>query len=128
MNKTITSRIIASIAIAWGIITLKAGGTTLFIPEARAAAGDIVLFVLWINFLLGFAYITAGIGIFLKKPWAKTLSIAIAGITIVTYAAFGVNVALGGIYKIKTVKAMTVRSLGWVAIAYQTVKASKTDS
>jgi len=107
------------------LITIRAGGTTLFVAEARAAAGDVGLFVLWINFILGFAYITAGIGIFLGKAWAKNLSLAIAGITLITYAAFGISIALGGVYKIKTVKVMAIRSLIWMGIAYQTVSAVK---
>ena len=86
MNKTIISKIAALVAIIFGLMTLRSGGSTLFIEETRVAAGDVVMFVLWINFILGFAYIVAGIGIFLGKSWAKNLSLAIAGITLLTYA------------------------------------------
>ncbi len=128
MNKQIVSKIAALVAIIFGIMTLRSGGSTLFIEETRAAAGNVVLFVLWINFILGFAYIAAGIGLFQDKAWAKYLSIAIAGITLLTYAAFGINIALGGLYKMKTVRAMATRSIVWVAIAGYTIWASKTNN
>jgi len=122
------TKIIAILAILYGIMTLKAGGSTLFIDEVRLAAGDYVPFVLWINFLLGFAYITAGMGLFLGKMWAKNLSLSIAGITLITYAAFGIHIALGGLFKAKTLKAMTVRSLVWVGISFHTLKEAKTSN
>ena len=125
LNRSVLTWIVSFVAIVFGFMTLRSGGTTLFVAETRAAAGDVVLFVLWINFALGFAYIAAGVGIFLGKTWAKNLSLAIAGITLITYAVLGVNIALGGMYKIKTVKAMAVRSLVWVGIACQTILAAK---
>ncbi len=127
-DKSVVTWIISLVAIGFGLMTVRAGFAHLFVPETRAAAGDIVLFVLWINFVLGFAYIVAGVGIFLEKVWAKNLSLAIAGITLLTYAAFGANIALGGIWKMKTVKMMTVRSLVWVVIAYHAITASKTEN
>ncbi|MCF6237453.1 MAG: hypothetical protein L3J79_01335 [Candidatus Marinimicrobia bacterium] len=126
MNRSILSKLTAILAIVFGLITLRSGGMTLFIEETRAAAGDIVLFVLWSNFILGFAYIVAGAGIFLDKSWAKNLSLAIAGITLLTYAAFWIHITLGGSFIIKTVKVMAIRSFIWVAIAFRTVWASKT--
>jgi len=126
-NRSLTTWIISLVAIIFGFMTLRSGGTTLFLEETRAAAGDVVLFVLWINFIMGFAYIFAGIAILMGKSWAKNISLAIAGITLITYAAFGVNIMLGGIWKMKTAKAMAVRSLIWVGIAFQTVSAAKND-
>lgn len=125
-DRSVVTWIISMVAIGFGLMTVRAGFTHIFVPETRAAAGDIVLFVLWINFILGFAYIVAGVGIFQEKAWAKNLTLAIAGITLLTYTAFGVNIALGGIWKIKTVKMMAVRSLVWVGIAYHTVSVTKT--
>ncbi len=126
MNKNIITKIAAMVAILFGVMTIKAGGSTLFIEEVGKAAGDIVPFVLWINFVLGFAYVAAGIGLFLGKSWAKPLSLGIAGITLVTYAAFGIHVALGGLFKAKTVKVMAVRSLLWISIAVLTIKTNCT--
>ena len=52
---------LAVFAIIFGLVTLKAGGSTLFGgAAARAAAGHYVPFVLWFNSLAGFAYVLAG--------------------------------------------------------------------
>ena len=37
---------------------------------ARQAAGHYVPFVLWFNFLAGFAYIVAGVGLWMRRRWA----------------------------------------------------------
>lgn len=108
----------ALIAVAFGIVTVFVGGKTLFGPPAeRAAAGNIVPFVLWFNFFAGFAYIIAGCGVFLWKPWAAQLSAAIAITTIAMFAVLGVYIFLGGAFEVRTIGAMTVRSLVWAVIA-----------
>ena len=60
--------------------------------SARAAAGDYVPFVLWFNFLAGFAYIVAGAGLFLWRQWAVKLSLFIALATLLVFAAFGIHI------------------------------------
>lgn len=35
-------------------------------------------FVLWFNFLAGFAYIVAGVGLWMRRRWAMWLAVAIA--------------------------------------------------
>lgn len=106
------------VAVAFGLLTIKAGGTVLFGDEAaRAAAGKYVPFVLWFNFLAGFAYVVAGIGLWLRQRWAAWLAIAIAAATAVTFAAFGAHVVAGGAYEPRTVVAMSLRTLIWVIIA-----------
>ena len=80
-------------------------------------AGNIVPFVLWFNFIAGFAYVIAGYGIFLWKRWAAQLSVVIAFATVAAFIAFGIHILLGGAFEIRTVGAMTVRSFVWIAIA-----------
>ena len=82
-----------------------------------AAAGKIVPFVLWFNFIAGFAYIIAGYGLFLWKRWAAQLAVAIALATVAAFIAFGIYIFLGGEFEIRTVGAMTIRSLVWIVIA-----------
>jgi len=90
----------------------------LFGPEAaRLAAGRYVPFVLWFNFLAGFAYVAAGAGLWARRRWAAWLSPAIAAGTITTFAAFGLYILLGGAFEVRTVAAMGLRSAVWVAIA-----------
>jgi len=108
---------ISLVAVAFGLLTLKEGGTVLFGDEAaRAAAGNYVPFVLWFNFLAGFAYVVAGAGLWLRQRWAVWLSAAIAAATALTFVAFGLHIYSGGVFEFRTVIAMTVRTLVWVTI------------
>jgi len=126
---TISSRprwatLAALIAGGFGVVTIVVGGKTLFGgPAERAAAGNIVPFVLWFNFIAGFAYVTAGYGIFLWKRWATQLSAVIAVATIAAFIALGIHILLGGAFEIRTVGAMTVRSFVWIAIAIAAYRA-----
>lgn len=111
-------RIIGIVAILFGLMTVVSGGQALFGDEAaRAAVGAAVPFVLWFNFLAGFAYVVAGIGLFMRSPWAAWLSAMIAAATVLLFFAFGIHVILGGAYEMRTVGAMTLRSLVWVGFA-----------
>jgi hypothetical protein len=110
------------IAVAFGIATIIVGGRTLFDGADGKAAGNIVPFVLWFNFTAGFAYVIAGIGLFLWKRWAAQLSAAIAIATIAVFVAFGVHVFLGGAFEARTVGAMILRIVVWIAIAIGTCR------
>ena len=106
------------IALVFGMLTIKSGGSVLFIDgAARQAAGDYVPFVLWFNFLAGFAYLLAGVGLFMQKSWAPALSIFIAVATAIVFALFGLHLLNGGAYETRTVAAMSLRTIVWVSIA-----------
>jgi len=106
--------IAAVVVTLFGLLTVLSGGRALFGgPEARAAVGDAVPFVLWFNFLAGFAYVAAGIGLILQTNWATKLSIAILVATVLVMIAFGVHVLLGGAYEMRTVWAMSLRTVVW---------------
>lgn len=110
--------LVVIIAVGFGVLTIKSGGAVLFTDgEAHQAAGDYVGFVLWFNFYAGFAYIMAGLGLWLRKNWATTLAIAIAVTTLLVFAAFGIHVLMGGNYEVRTVVAMSLRSVIWIVIA-----------
>jgi hypothetical protein len=123
MTETISARprwavAAALVAAGFGIVTIIVGGKTLFGGQAeRASAGNIVPFVLWFNFIAGFAYIVAGCGIFLWKRWAAQLSAAIAIATVAVFIALGIHIAFGAAFEARTIGAMTVRGLVWVVIA-----------
>ncbi|HEY6095051.1 MAG TPA: hypothetical protein VIU93_08900 [Gallionellaceae bacterium] len=117
--------VISLVAIAFGLLTIKEGGSVLFGDEAaRTAAGNYVPFVLWFNFIAGFAYVVAGIGLWLQQRWAIWLAVAIAAATALTFAAFGAHIASGGAYEQRTVIAMSLRTLVWVAIAFLAMRAA----
>ncbi len=67
---------IALLAAVFGLVTLYSGGNVLFgADDARELAGAYVPFVVWFNFLAGFFYVLAGIGIWLGRTWAFGLSV-----------------------------------------------------
>ena len=109
-------RAAAVVAVLFGAATVASGGSVLF-GGGAAAAGDIVPFVVWFNFLAGFAYVAAGAGLWLRRPWAARLALAIASLTALTFGALGVHIAAGGAYEMRTLAAMTLRTLLWAAIA-----------
>jgi hypothetical protein len=64
MNRLRIVQVLAILVIAFGALTLFSGGQALFgSPEARAAVGNAVPFVLWFNFSADFVYILAGVGL-----------------------------------------------------------------
>ncbi len=110
---------VALAAGAFGLLTIWAGGSTLFGgAAARQSAGAYVPFVLWFNFLAGFAYVTAAAGLWRPQRWAVALAMTIAAATLVVFAAFGVHVLRGGAFEPRTVAAMMLRSVAWLAIAW----------
>lgn len=111
-------RTISIVAIGFGLLTIKEGGAVLLSNEAALiAAGNYVPFVLWFNFLAGFAYVTAGVGFWKQHHWAAKLAIDIAATTAIVFAAFGVHIYLDGAYEMRTVIAMSLRTLIWTTIA-----------
>ncbi len=109
---------LAIVAILFGLMTIKEGGAVLLgNEEAVAAAGNYVPFVLWFNFLSGFAYIAAGVGLWLQQRWAVWLAIAIAAAIMITFAAFGMHINSGGAYEQRTLIAMSMRTAVWFVIA-----------
>ena len=105
------------LAVLFGLMTLKEGGTVLWGSEAaRTAAGAYVPFVLWFNFLAGFAYVAAGLALWWRQRWAVWLALGIALATALVFAALGVHVLNGGAYETRTVAAMALRTTVWLAI------------
>lgn len=110
------------VAVVFGALTIISGGSVLFNQAAQQAAGNYVTFVVWFNFLAGFAYIVAGIGLWLLRRWSVWLSFVIAGATLIVLAAFGAYILSGGAYEMRTVAALGLRSVVWFVIstiAYQ---------
>ncbi|MGB4826901.1 MAG: hypothetical protein WBP18_06415 [Paracoccaceae bacterium] len=115
--------IAAIVALVFGALTVFSGGRALFGgADARAAVGDAVPFVLWFNFLAGFAYVVAGIGLLLRHRPALWLSLGILVATGLVFLAFGVHVLQGGAYEMRTVGAMILRIAVWAAISVVAIR------
>ncbi len=111
-------KMMSLVAIVFGLVTIKAGGMVLFtVGEAHQAAGNYVPFVLWFNFLAGFAYITVGIGLWLQRSWAALLALLIALFTLLVFIGLGGHIYAGGTYEMRTIGAMSMRSIIWMGIA-----------
>jgi hypothetical protein len=109
---------VALLAGAFGVATALSGGRVLFGPDAaRAAAGHVVPFVLWFNFLAGFAYVGAAMGIAQARRWSGLVAAGIALATALVFLALGAHVLAGGTFETRTVWAMTLRTGAWAAIA-----------
>ncbi|AOW12523.1 hypothetical protein LPB72_15840 [Hydrogenophaga crassostreae] len=108
---------LAAVAVVFGALTLFSGGQALFgDAEARAAVGQAVGFVLWFNFLAGFVYLLAGLGLWLRQPWARSLAWALVIGTSLVAAAFGLHAWNGGGFEARTVGALVLRLGFWVAV------------
>lgn len=107
---------LAIVAILFGALTVFSGGTVIFSNEAARAAGDYVPFVVWFNFLAGFAYIIAGIGLYRWQQWGVSLSMIIAAVTLLVFAGLGIHVLQGGAFEMRTVMAMAFRFALWTGI------------
>ncbi len=123
---TVLLKTAAAVATLFGLATIWQGGSVLLgSEEALGAAGDYVPFVVWFNTLAGFAYVAAGIGLWLRFRWAAVLAWVIAGSTLAVFAALGVHIALGGTYEPRTVAAMALRSGFWLAAAFIASRAGR---
>lgn len=103
----------AVLATLFGALTVLSGGRALF---GGSDMGDVVAFVLWFNFLAGFAYVIAGIGLWQARRWSVTLSAAILAATGLVFVAFVIHVLRGGAYETRTLGAMILRTGVWATI------------
>lgn len=114
-NTPLSLRIAGGFATAFGALTILSGGRALF---GGADMGAVVPFVLWFNFLAGFAYVAAGIGLWIGHRWASRLSLLLFAATVAVFALFGLHVLSGGTYEARTVGAMVMRCAVWGIIAW----------
>lgn len=109
---------VSLVAVGFGLLTIKSGGAILFgDTTTRATAGNYVPFVLWFNFVAGFAYVAAGAGLWMQQRWSAWLAVAIAVATVITFVALGAHIYSGGAYEQRTLVAMSLRTMVWVTIS-----------
>ncbi len=110
---------VAIFAIIFGIITIISGGKSLFTEAGRVAAGNYVPFVLWFNFISGFVYVVAGVGLAKDRAWSGRLAVFLAASISLVFVFLGIHILTGGAYEIRTVGAMVLRSGFWLIVAKQ---------
>ncbi|MBK9019866.1 MAG: hypothetical protein IPL72_07655 [Sulfuritalea sp.] len=117
---------LAIAAIAFGALTVFSGGRALFGGmEARAELGNVVPFVLWFNFIAGFVYVVAGVALLRTRRWAAAAALLLAVVTVLVFLAFAVHILAGGAFEARTVGALSLRSLFWIAVALVAMRAMK---
>ena len=117
-KRSLSVWVISAIALVFGLMTIKEGGSVVLgIGEARAAAGNYIPFVVWFYFLAGFAYVVAGIGLWLQQRWASSLAVVIAAATALASVALGFMILSGTPFEQRTVFAMGLRTVVWIVIA-----------
>lgn len=115
---TPSGRLMSMVAVAFGLMTILGGaGVLLEGDTARRIAGDYVPSVIWFNFLAGFLYVAAGIGIWTRARWSVAFSIGIVVGTADVLLALVVYALAGGSYEIRTMVAMALRTGVWLALA-----------
>ncbi|MCK7611107.1 hypothetical protein [Roseibium sediminicola] len=108
--KSKASLIAAVFAMLFGSATILSGGWVLFGGDGpRTAAGAVVDYVLWFNFLAGFGYVFAGIGILKRQRWTLWLALAVLTGTFIVFLVFLVHVLAGGAHEIRTFFALIFR-------------------
>ena len=115
-----THHIAGVAAIAFGLLTLISGGSALF---GAVDMGAVVPFVLWFNFLAGFAYVIGGLLLMTGHRLALPVALTILIATATVFAVFGWRVFAGDAFEMRTVGAMTLRTLFWAAMVWVAMKA-----
>lgn len=120
-------RLLGVIAAIFGLLTLASGGQALFLgPEKGIDMGRVVAPVLVFNFVAGFGYVAAGIGIWKRQRWAARLAVALAAMTILMFTYLGVHIVTGGAFELRTVIAMGFRTAFWAMVAYVAMRGIRT--
>lgn len=110
-----THQVAGGAAIVFGLLTIVSGGSALF---GSIDMGAVVPFVLWFNFLAGFAYVIGGLLLLIGRRLALPVALAILLATAAVFAAFGWRVLSGGAFEMRTVGAMTLRTVFWAAMVW----------
>lgn len=115
-------RPMAAVAVVFGVMTVISGGAALFGgAEAASAVGNAVPFVLWFNFLAGFAYVLTGWGLWQRARWSPPAAAVLAVSTSLVAVAFGLHVVGGAAFEMRTVGALALRLGFWVLVAWVAV-------
>lgn len=102
----------AAVAVVFGAITVISGARALITPGP-----SVVPFVVWFNYVAGFAYIAAGYGLWRGATWAQWLAGAITLTTAIIFLGFLWHIAQGGAWMGRTLGATGIRIAVWAAIA-----------
>lgn len=128
MKKTF-SYIIATVLIAFGLLTLFLSSSVIFdLFGVREKQGNYVLFVVYANFICSIIYLLAAYGFIKNMKWTTILLGISTIVLIVAFIGLSVHINSGEIYETKTIGAMIFRitiTLGFTLLAYFTITKNK---
>lgn len=108
--KNLTLYVLGVVLAAFGLLTLFLSGSVLFdLFGVRAKQGNYVLIIIWANFIVSFLYLFAAYGFIKQKRWT-TMLLGIA-LVVLILGSIGliIHINSGGIYEVKTPKAIAFR-------------------
>lgn len=128
MKKTF-SYIIATVLIAFGLLTLFLSSSVIFdLFGVREKQGNYVLFVVYANFICSIIYLLAAYGFIKNMKWTTILLGISTIVLIVAFIGLSVHINSGEIYETKTIGAMIFRitiTLVFTLLAYFTITKNK---
>lgn len=103
----------------FGLMTLFMSTSVIFdLFGIRAKEGNYVFLVVLANFFCSFLYLASSLSIYYSKNLAFKLLIIALGILITAYIYLFVHIHNGGIYEVKTIKAMAFRIILTLIFAF----------
>ena len=111
-HRNIINTLSAIILAVFALLTLFLSSSVIFDWFGiRAKEGNYVLFIVWANFISSILYLFAVYGFVKRTKWTFWVLIAALAILIVAFIALQFYINNGGVYEVKTVKAMIFRML-----------------
>ena len=107
------TRILAVFIFIFGLVALKAGGSVLLSEAAQIAAGNYIPFIVWFNVLAAPFYLIIAVALWRKQECTHKLVTMLFLAHLVVDAFFIYHVQSGGLFEMRTVIAMSFRTILW---------------
>ncbi len=126
MKKAIFGRIAAGVAVSFSLLSVV-DGSQVFL---RISHPDYVVLppLLIYNVIMGVIGLVSGAGLWLNRRWALTLTTIIGAAHVIVLLVVGTMYLSGGAVALHSVRAMTVRSVIWLAIVWIAWKTRSADT
>lgn len=109
---------VAIFSIIFGVLSIFPGGRApFFITAAQTSADDHTTFFLLFNFIACFLYVIAGMCLYHWQHWAAPLALSVAVVVGVVLAVFAFYIVMSNAFEMRTIGAMLLRGVAWIAIA-----------
>jgi len=111
-TKKIINNVSATILTLFALLTLFLSSSVIFDWFGiRAKEGNYVLFIVWVNFVCSILYLFAAYGFVKRTKWTFWVLLTSLVILTIAFIALLLYANNGGIYEVKTIKAMLFRLL-----------------